>query len=72
MRLSAVTLRDIVEAVDIAYGVTEALKNGTTPATPVNVLCLHYTIHTKFDETRADVEWYSLRDACQWLTHWDG
>ncbi|KAG0036052.1 hypothetical protein BGZ82_004766 [Podila clonocystis] len=69
---SAVALKDIVKAVDDAYGIAKALRNGTLPSIPENVSTIHYTIHTKFNETPADVEWYSLRDACQWVTHWDG
>ncbi|KAF9275018.1 hypothetical protein BGZ74_004144, partial [Mortierella antarctica] len=69
---SAVALKDIVKAVDDAYGIAEALRNGTTLTIPESVSSIHYTIHTKFNEMHADVEWYSLRDACQWLTHWDG
>ncbi|KAF9321337.1 hypothetical protein BG003_002518 [Podila horticola] len=69
---AAVTLQDIVKAVDSAYGITTALRDGTTPTIPASVTAIHYTVHTKFDETQAEVEWYSLRDGCQWVTHWMG
>ncbi|KAF9997256.1 hypothetical protein BGZ79_009050 [Entomortierella chlamydospora] len=69
---SAAAMKDIVKAVDGAYGITEALARGTVPIIPKSVSALHYTIHTKYNETYSDVEWYSLRDGCQWLTHWSG
>ncbi|KAF9356149.1 hypothetical protein BGX26_005660 [Mortierella sp. AD094] len=69
---SAAAMKDIVKAVDGAYGITEALTRGTVPVIPKSVSSLHYTMHTKYNETRSDVEWYSLRDGCQWLTHWSG
>ncbi|KAG0033054.1 hypothetical protein BGZ81_009496 [Podila clonocystis] len=69
---SALTSRDIVKAVDDAYGITDALRKGFAPEIPESVSSIHYTVYTKFNESRADVEWYSLRDACQWLTHWSG
>ncbi|KAF9108109.1 hypothetical protein BGX27_008459 [Mortierella sp. AM989] len=69
---AAATLQDIVKAADNAYGSTAALMCGTTPTIPESVSAIHYTVHTKFDETPAEVEWYSLRDSCQWLIHWMG
>ncbi|KAF9358798.1 hypothetical protein BGX26_000870 [Mortierella sp. AD094] len=69
---AAADLRDIVNAVDDDYGISEALASGTTPTIPRSVSSIHYTIYTKYNETRNDIEWYSLRDACQWLTHWSG
>ncbi|KAG0073778.1 hypothetical protein BGZ93_001889, partial [Podila epicladia] len=69
---AAIALQDIVKDVDNAYGITAALTCGSAPTIPETVAAIHYTVHTKFDETHAEVEWFSLRDSCQWLTHWMG
>ncbi|KAF9272063.1 hypothetical protein BGZ88_005251, partial [Linnemannia elongata] len=69
---SALALMDIVRTVNDAYGTTEALMCGTTPTIPDAVSTIHYTMHTNFNETRADVEWCSLRDGCEFLMSWLG
>ncbi|KAG0042432.1 hypothetical protein BGZ83_000459, partial [Gryganskiella cystojenkinii] len=69
---SAAYLRDMVKAVDDAYGVSEALANGTTPTVPESVSSIHYSVHTRIKETRASAEWCSLRDCVQFMTIWNG
>ena len=55
---SAETSKEIVKAVDDIYGISLALRKGATPTIPESVSSIHYTIHTKFNETHAAVEWY--------------
>ncbi|KAF9570584.1 hypothetical protein EC968_001659 [Mortierella alpina] len=69
---AAIHHQDIVKAVDEAYGITMAMTCGSAPKIPGSVSAMHYSSHTKFDETHAEVEWYSLRDGCQYLMHWIG
>ncbi|KAF9272394.1 hypothetical protein BGZ88_004843, partial [Linnemannia elongata] len=69
---SAMYLRDLVKAIDSDYGVSEALANGTEPTVPESVSSLHYSVHTKYNETRASAEWASLRDSVQFVGQWCG
>ncbi|CAO3568821.1 unnamed protein product [Mortierella alpina] len=69
---SAAYLRDVVKAVDDAYGVSEALANGSTPIVPESVSSIHYSVHTSIKETSTSAEWCSLRDAVQFMTLWNG
>ncbi|KAG0068569.1 hypothetical protein BGZ90_000520 [Linnemannia elongata] len=69
---SAMYLRDLVKAIDSDYGVSKALANGTEPTVPESVSSLHYSVHTKYKETRANAEWASLRDSVQFVGQWCG
>ncbi|KAF9343639.1 hypothetical protein BGX26_005418 [Mortierella sp. AD094] len=69
---SAAYLRDMVKAVDDAYGVSETLANGTTPTIPASVSSIHYSVHTRYKETRTSVEWFSLRDGIQFVSIYSG
>lgn len=69
---SAAYLRDMVKAVDGAYGVSKALANGTAPTVPESVSSIHYSVHTRYKETPTSAEWSSLRDAVQFMTQWNG
>ncbi|KAF9557656.1 hypothetical protein EC968_007520 [Mortierella alpina] len=72
LETSALYLRDLVKAIDQDYGVSKAVANGTEPMVPEGVSALHYSVHTRYNESRASAEWASLRDSVQFVGQWCG